>query len=82
MFKHEYLKKNLFRYQFLTGLINEYRIRDGPAVVHARYMGAEIAILQMMALRDYYPMNDDLRASVSALANFNCHLYPSIWFRA
>ena len=36
----------------------------------------------MMILGDIYPMDADMKASISSLANFTVNLYAHLWFQA
>ena len=67
--------------QFCSGLTKEVRIRDGPPIHHARFMGQEIAFLQMAVLKDIYPMEQEMKDSVKSLSLFTVYLYSPLWFQ-
>ena len=55
---------------------------DGPPVHHARYMGAEIAILQESLLRDLFSASETRRGITRALASFTALLFAPFWLQA
>ena len=55
---------------------------DGPPVHHARYMGAEIAVLQESLLRHLFPAIEARRATTRSLATFTVLLFAPFWLQA
>ena len=68
--------------QFHLGLKSTIAVVDGPPVHHARYMGAEIAVLQESLLRDLFPATDTRRGITRSLATFTVLLFAPFWLQA
>ena len=68
--------------QFHAGLRSEIAIEDGPPVHHARYMGAEIAVLQERLLRDLFPADPARRDITQSLASFTVFIFAPFWLQA
>ena len=70
--------------QYCAGLLPEIKIKDGPPVHHARFMGQEICFLQMLALAaaGHYPMDAALGAAVRPLGSFTTNIFAPQWFQA